>query len=73
MGAGALPSVAGDRCQFNLEADMRHVHWNLQSKEFFSSPNEQKEKCMISVDNKGWMMQSETLDPKNHRRPDFKE
>lgn len=48
---------------------MRHV----QSKKFFSSPSEQKEKCVISADNKGWVMQSETLDPKSQRRPDFKE
>lgn len=46
---------------------------HVQSKQFFSSPSEQKEKCVISTDNKGWMMRSETLDPKNQRRPDFKE
>lgn len=47
---------------------MRHV----QSKKFFSSPSKQKEKYLIS-DNKGWVMRSETLDPQNQQRPDFKE
>ncbi|KAL0639567.1 hypothetical protein Q9L58_001393 [Maublancomyces gigas] len=46
--------------------------WEL-SKQFFSSPSEQKEKCVISKDNTGWMMRFETLDPKNQRQPDFKE
>ncbi|KAH0602670.1 uncharacterized protein H6S33_008320 [Morchella sextelata] len=44
------------------------------SKKFFSSPREEKEKCRISADNKGWSsMHSETLDPQNQRRGDFKE
>ncbi|KAF8449741.1 hypothetical protein BDZ91DRAFT_751695 [Kalaharituber pfeilii] len=44
------------------------------SKKFFSSPREEKQKCAISENNRGWSsMHSETLDPQNQRRGDFKE
>ncbi|RPB29814.1 Clavaminate synthase-like protein [Terfezia boudieri ATCC MYA-4762] len=44
------------------------------SKKFFSSPREDKEKCAISANNRGWSsMHSETLNPQNQRRGDFKE
>ncbi|KAF3771266.1 hypothetical protein M406DRAFT_34218 [Cryphonectria parasitica EP155] len=40
----------------------------------FSAPVEEKEKCTIQKDNRGWSgMNYETLDPKNQRVGDFKE
>ncbi|EWC48206.1 hypothetical protein DRE_02310 [Drechslerella stenobrocha 248] len=44
------------------------------SKAFFASPKSEKAKCAISENNRGWSsMLSETLDPDNQRRGDFKE
>ncbi|ERF76489.1 hypothetical protein EPUS_06151 [Endocarpon pusillum Z07020] len=44
------------------------------SKQFFSSPEEEKAACQIGSDNRGWTgMHSETLDPANQKRGDFKE
>ncbi|KAF3088296.1 hypothetical protein TWF102_010202 [Orbilia oligospora] len=49
-------------------------HMFQLSKKFFSSPRAEKEKCAISENNKGWSsMLSETLDPENQSRGDFKE
>ncbi|KAF8425109.1 hypothetical protein EV426DRAFT_596378 [Tirmania nivea] len=58
-------------------SDIPHstIDWMFElSKKFFSSPPEDKEKCAISTNNRGWSsMHSETLDPQNQRRGDFKE
>ncbi|KAH8769387.1 oxidoreductase-like protein [Hyaloscypha sp. PMI_1271] len=44
------------------------------SKKFFSSPIEEKERCKIQENNRGWVgMHAETLDPKTQRMGDFKE
>ncbi|PWW79580.1 Clavaminate synthase-like protein [Tuber magnatum] len=44
------------------------------SKKFFASPKEEKAKCHISPDNRGWSsMHTEILDPEHQRRGDFKE
>ncbi|PWY84963.1 Clavaminate synthase-like protein [Aspergillus heteromorphus CBS 117.55] len=44
------------------------------SKTFFASPVEEKEKCRIEPNNRGWSgMHSETLDPEHQRTGDFKE
>ncbi|RVD80715.1 uncharacterized protein DFL_008609 [Arthrobotrys flagrans] len=49
-------------------------HMFRLSKKFFASPRAEKEKCAISENNKGWSsMLSETLDPENQTRGDFKE
>lgn len=40
----------------------------LQSTKIFDSPLEEKQKCTIQTNNRGWSgMHSETLDPKNQR------
>ncbi|KAI9371797.1 hypothetical protein BJX61DRAFT_10583 [Aspergillus egyptiacus] len=45
-----------------------------RSKEFFASPIEEKERCRIQSNNRGWSgMHSETLDPEHQRTGDFKE
>lgn len=47
---------------------------HIQSRQFFDSPIEEKEKCAIQVDNAGWSgMHTETLDAKTQRIGDFKE
>ncbi|CAG9954215.1 unnamed protein product [Clonostachys rosea f. rosea IK726] len=44
------------------------------STKIFDSPLEEKQKCTIQTNNRGWSgMHSETLDPKNQRVGDFKE
>ncbi|CUS06851.1 unnamed protein product [Tuber aestivum] len=44
------------------------------SKRVFASPKEEKAKCHISPDNKGWSsMHTEILDPEHQRRGDFKD
>ncbi|CAM1508227.1 Fc.00g050750.m01.CDS01 [Cosmosporella sp. VM-42] len=44
------------------------------SKKTFDSPPEEKQKCTIQTNNRGWSgMHSETLDPKNQKVGDFKE
>ncbi|KAM7198077.1 hypothetical protein V8F20_006322 [Naviculisporaceae sp. PSN 640] len=44
------------------------------SKQLFDSPLEEKQKCSIQQNNRGWSaMQYETLDPKNQRVGDYKE
>ncbi|GAM35800.1 hypothetical protein TCE0_017f04402 [Talaromyces pinophilus] len=44
------------------------------SKKFFALPKEEKEKCRIRTDNRGWSgMHSEILDPEHQRTGDFKE
>ncbi|OKL61469.1 hypothetical protein UA08_03493 [Talaromyces atroroseus] len=44
------------------------------SKKFFALPKEEKEKCTIRTDNRGWSgMHSEILDPEHQRTGDFKE
>ncbi|KAG9228668.1 oxidoreductase-like protein [Amylocarpus encephaloides] len=44
------------------------------SKKFFSSPEEEKGRCKITENNRGWSgMHTETLDAKNQRVGDFKE
>ncbi|KFH47614.1 hypothetical protein ACRE_015090 [Hapsidospora chrysogenum ATCC 11550] len=44
------------------------------SKKIFDSPLEEKQRCTIQTNNRGWSgMHSETLDPKNQKVGDFKE
>ncbi|KZF26578.1 oxidoreductase-like protein [Xylona heveae TC161] len=44
------------------------------SREFFASPEEEKAKCLIGPENKGWSsMHREILDQGNQRKGDFKE
>lgn len=45
-----------------------------QSQKIFESPIEEKKRCTIQTNNRGWSgIHSETLDPKNQRVGDFKE
>jgi hypothetical protein len=45
-----------------------------QSTKIFDSPLEEKKRCTIQTNNRGWSgMHAETLDPKNQKIGDLKE
>lgn len=57
----------------NISADSVDEAFKLSAK-LFDSPLEEKQRCTIQTNNRGWSgMHSETLDPKNQKVGDFKE